>query len=348
MNPIVLNKYTMFYLSMQILLCISLFFHRLLSMLTERISSSPSFWQSNIWEAVLHDSWQTRDVEVITYGQYGIMVEYRSIWLWFEGAFSLWVDMSQYPPEFLRRVEDELALKWVILWQIEEYHPNGVDPNSTKCITYGRNFIEPWTRVLDLRKTEEELMAEMHEKGRYNIRLAWKRGVIIEWVRPISENVDIWMKLLSETTERDDFAHNSHEYYVSFLRNITDANAWGMVFASYEWKVIAAWVFIFHHGTALYYYGASTSDPEMRKHMAPYLIQWEGIREAKLRGCHTYDFLWVCLPDDTTHHLAWVSSFKEKFGWKIILVGGKSLSVLSSWKFFLFKTIRSLKKTFRK
>lgn len=68
-------------------------------------------------------------------------------------------------------------------------------------------------------------MAEMHEKGRYNIRLAWKRGVLIEWVRPIAENIDIWMKLLSETTERDDFAHNSHEYYISFLRNITDANA---------------------------------------------------------------------------------------------------------------------------
>ncbi|GAB0175012.1 MAG: hypothetical protein HHAS10_08910 [Candidatus Altimarinota bacterium] len=317
-------------------------------MITERISSSPSFWQSNIWEAILHDSGQTRDVEVITYGQYGIMVEYRSIGLGFEGAFSLGVDMGQYTEEFLQRVRDELASKGVIFWQIEEYYPDGVDPTQAHQVVYGRNFIEPWTRVLDLRKTEEELMAEMHEKGRYNIRLAWKRGVLIEWVRPIAENIDIWMKLLSETTERDDFAHNSHEYYISFLRNITDANAGGMVFASYEGKIIAAGVFIFHHGTALYYYGASTSDPEMRKHMAPYLIQWEGIREGKLRGCHTYDFLGVCLPEDAEHHLAGVSSFKEKFGGKIIMVGGKSLYVLSSLKFLFFKIIRKMKKGLHK
>lgn len=74
-------------------------------------------------------------------------------------------------------------------------------------------------------KSEDQILAEMHEKGRYNIRLAWKRGVVAEWVKPISENIDIWMNLLAETTERDDFSHNSREYYISFLRNITDANA---------------------------------------------------------------------------------------------------------------------------
>lgn len=329
---------------MQILLCFSPFFHRLLSMNTERISSSLTFWQSNLWEAILHDSGQTRDIEVISYGQYGIMVEYRSIWMWYEGAFSLGVDMNEYPKDFIDRVRSELALKWVILWQIEEYHPRWVPKESTESITYGRNFIEPWTRILDLSKSEEELMAEMHEKWRYNIRLAWKRWVVTEWVKPIGENIDIWMNLLSETTERDDFSHNSREYYVSFLRNIIDANAGWLIFASLEGKVIAAGVFIYYHATALYYYGASTSDPEMRKHMAPYMIQWEGIREWKMRGCHTYDFLWVSLPEDQNHHLAWVSGFKEKFGWNIIYVWGKSLFILSRWKYFLFTTLRKLYK----
>lgn len=329
---------------MQILLCFSSFFHRLLSMITERISSSPSFWQSNLWEAILHDSGQTRDIEVISYGQYGIMVEYRNIGLWFEWAFSLGVDMSQYPEEFIERVRSELALKWVILWQVEEYHPAGVDPKTTTYTTYGRNFIEPWTRVLDLTKSEEQLMTEMHEKGRYNIRLSWKRGVLVNWVKPITENIDIWMSLLAETTERDDFAHNSREYYVSFLRNISDANAWWLLFASLDGKVIAAWVFIFHHGTALYYYGASTSDVEMRKHMAPYMVQWEAIREARLRGCHTYDFLGVSLPEDGANHLAGVSSFKEKFGGRIINVWWKSLTILSTWKYYLFQILRSIKR----
>jgi lipid II:glycine glycyltransferase (peptidoglycan interpeptide bridge formation enzyme) len=78
--------------------------------------------------------------------------------------------------------------------------------------------------------------------------------------------------------------------------------------------VIAAGIFAYYHGVAIYYYGASTSDIEMRKHMAPYLLQWEAMREGKSRGCHTYDFLGIAVPGDETSHLAGVSSFKEKFG----------------------------------
>lgn len=333
---------------MQILLGISCFFHRLLSMITEKISSSQSFWQSSLWEAILKDSWQAEGIEVISYGQYAIMVEYRKIGWWFEGAFSLWVDLSIYTNEFIDHVCMELASRWVILWQIEEYHPRGVDPWTTERHTYGRSFIEPWTRVLDLTQPEEDLMLAMHEKGRYNIRLAWKRWVVTEWVKPIKENIDIWMGLLAETTERDDFSHNSREYYVSFLRNITDANAGWLLFASLDGKVIAAGVFLYYHGVALYYYGASTSDVELRKHMAPYMVQWEGIREGKLRGCHTYDFLWVCLPEEGDHPLFGVSSFKEKFWGKIILVGSKSIRIISRWKYFFFTFLRGMRKKLKK
>jgi lipid II:glycine glycyltransferase (peptidoglycan interpeptide bridge formation enzyme) len=55
------------------------------------------------------------------------------------------------------------------------------------------------------------------------------------------------------------------------------------MFAGYNGRIIAAGIFIYYHNTAIYYYGASTSDPELRKHMAPYMLQWEAIREGKLR-----------------------------------------------------------------
>lgn len=78
--------------------------------------------------------------------------------------------------------------------------------------------------------------------------------------------------------------------------------------------MIAAGIYVFYNLVGLYYYGASTSDPEIRKHMAPYLLQWEAIREAKSRGCIIYDFLGIAPPDDMEHPLMGVSSFKEKFG----------------------------------
>jgi lipid II:glycine glycyltransferase (peptidoglycan interpeptide bridge formation enzyme) len=57
-----------------------------------------------------------------------------------------------------------------------------------------------------MENSAEDILASMHEKGRYNIRLAQKRGVHIEAVSPTEENLDIWMNLVRETTIRDSFS----------------------------------------------------------------------------------------------------------------------------------------------
>jgi lipid II:glycine glycyltransferase (peptidoglycan interpeptide bridge formation enzyme) len=54
-----------------------------------------------------------------------------------------------------------------------------------------------------LHKTEEELLAEMKPKGRYNIRLAEKNGCRVEKVASTECMLDIFMGLLGETLERD-------------------------------------------------------------------------------------------------------------------------------------------------
>ena len=76
--------------------------------------------------------------------------------------------------------------------------------------------------------------------------------------------------------------------------------------------MIAAGIFVFSGKTALYYYGASSSDNAKRKYMATYLLQWEMIREAKRRGCTIFDFLGVADPEDPDSHLAGVTDFKLK------------------------------------
>jgi lipid II:glycine glycyltransferase (peptidoglycan interpeptide bridge formation enzyme) len=84
--------------------------------------------------------------------------------------------------------------------------------------------------------------------------------VTTQWVMPTTDNIDVWMVLLTDTTSRDGFAQNSREYYISFLRNLHDAHAGGLLFALYEGQVIAAGIWVYYHGVAIYYYGASTSD----------------------------------------------------------------------------------------
>jgi lipid II:glycine glycyltransferase (peptidoglycan interpeptide bridge formation enzyme) len=65
----------------------------------------------------------------------------------------------------------------------------------------------------------------MHEKGRYNIRLAEKRGVVVKKVSFSEENIFLWINMLSETTKRNGFHENSREYYTRFIQELERNNA---------------------------------------------------------------------------------------------------------------------------
>lgn len=71
--------------------------------------------------------------------------------------------------------------------------------------------------MINLLQAEETILADMKQKGRYNIRIAEKNGCIAAHVPSTEENLDIFMKLLSETLERDNFSGNSREYYKHLL-----------------------------------------------------------------------------------------------------------------------------------
>ena len=185
----------------------------------------------------------------------------------------------------------------------------------------------------------------MHEKWRYNIRLAEKRWVTTDGVSPTKENIDTWMNLLSDTTSRDGFSQNSRNYYEKFLSTLEENNAWGLLFAYFDSRVIAAGIFVYSGDTAIYYYGASASDRELRKHMAPYLLQWEAICEGKRRWCVVYDFLGIAPPDEKNSSLRGVTEFKEKFGGEIVKLGPKYLFPLSS-KYSFFLLVRRIKNLF--
>ena len=58
--------------------------------------------------------------------------------------------------------------------------------------------------------------------------------------------------------------------------------------AEYNNKIIAANLVVFYGDTAIYSHGAT--DDEYRNVMAPYLLQWQAILDAKEKGCKLYDF----------------------------------------------------------
>ncbi len=311
---------------------------------SSEVEQSPlSWWQSSNWADILIESLQAQ--EVFYFGSLDtsyILIEIRSIWLGLSGAFSLGVSASQVGSDWddmIVVLQHELKTKNILFLQIE---PLDIEISHKNIQQPYKKFLTPYTRVLDLTLAEDELLAQMHEKWRYNIRLAGKRGVTVERVDATSENIDIWMGLLADTLSRDGFSGNSRSYYEIFLCNLAKIDQWWLYFARFEGRVIAGGIYVFTPSRGIYYYGASSSLPDDRKQMAPYFLQWTAICTAKNKQIPIYDFLGVADSSDPSDTLRWVTEFKEKFGWNMITLPSKVLYPLS-WKYSIFRTLQAIK-----
>nr|MCR4790007.1 peptidoglycan bridge formation glycyltransferase FemA/FemB family protein [Treponemataceae bacterium] len=73
----------------------------------------------------------------------------------------------------------------------------------------------PDTTILDLTKSEDDLLSAMKSKWRYNIHLAEKKGVRVE--KGTSKDIDVFYNLYLATSKRDGIAIHSKKYYSDLL-----------------------------------------------------------------------------------------------------------------------------------
>jgi lipid II:glycine glycyltransferase (peptidoglycan interpeptide bridge formation enzyme) len=183
--------------------------------------------------------------------------------------------------------------------------------------------------VIDITKSEDQILAQMKPKGRYNIKIAEKHGVIVS----PSTDVDAFYQLLSKTGNRDGFSLHPKTYYQKMIGSLGDNVQ--LLLAKYQNKIVAGGIFVYLDEWGIYYYGAS--DYQCRNIMAPYLVQWEAIKEAKKRGCRHYDFLGIAPENQPKHPWAGVTEFKKKFGGKIAEYPVAQEMVLRRFWYFLYK-----------
>ena len=195
-----------------------------------------------------------------------------------------------------------------------------VIPNYQLLIT--SKPIQPQrTLVIDLRPTEDEILAAMKQKTRYNIRLAEKKGVTVS----PSDDLDTFNKLMQITGERDQFGVHSSAYYRKVYELFRPLNRAQIFTAYYNDQPLATLMLFMLGERAWYFYGGSSN--EERNRMPTYLLQWEAMRWAKARGATHYD-LWG-VPDEDEETLEanfetrddglWgVYRFKRGFGGKLI------------------------------
>jgi lipid II:glycine glycyltransferase (peptidoglycan interpeptide bridge formation enzyme) len=114
-----------------------------------------------------------------------------------------------------------------------------------------------------------------------------------------------------------------------------------MYLAEYEGETIAGVIVTFYEDTATYYYGASSN--KHRNVMAPYLLQWHAIKEAKSRNMKKYDFLGISPPDAKNHPWQGVTEFKMKFGGEIVeYVKAKEFIFKPFW-YWVIRIVKKLK-----
>lgn len=157
------------------------------------------------------------------------------------------------------------------------------------------NIQPPRTILVDLKGSEEQILARMKQKTRYNIRLAQKKGVS---VRPWSD-LDAFHRMVMVTGERDAFGVHSRAYYRRAYELFHPGGMAELLLAEHAGSPLAALMVFARGERAWYVYGASTD--ESRNLMPTYLLQWEAMRWARNKGALEYD-LWG-VPDRDEEHL---------------------------------------------
>lgn len=195
--------------------------------------------------------------------------------------------------------------------------------------------------VLDLEKTEDELLQNMRKTTRYLVRKAEKMPIEITSSTSM-EDFKAFDTLYRITSKRHGFV--PHRGMKEELEIFGADNQAELFLAKYEGKVIAGAIIIFYGDQAIYHHAAS--DDVYRDIPAPYLLQWEIIKAAKKRGMKLYNF-WGVIPENKPNH-PWrgLTLFKTGFGGRRVdAIHAQDLRLsMKYWKTYLIETAWRIKR----
>jgi len=193
----------------------------------------------------------------------------------------------------------------------------------------GKALFTPFTFQVDVTKSEEELLAGMKPKTRYNIRLAEKKGVVVEEDNS-DEAFEEFQKLTEETTKRQHFFAHDRKYRQLMWKTMRDAGIAHLLVARYYPSsivhhplILTVWIIFIFNGVGYYPYGASSQ--EYRELMASNLVAWRALQMVKRAGCQRFDF-WGSLGPEPDIKDPWYGFHRFKEGY-----GGELVEFVGTW-----------------
>ncbi len=168
------------------------------------------------------------------------------------------------------------------------------------------------TVLIDLTPSEEQLLATMKPKTRYNIRLARKKGMVIR--EGTLTDLELLYSMYAETSQRDGFLIRPLDYYRDAWGSFIQSGSAQPLIAEVDGQAVAGLILFHFADRAWYMYGMSRN--VHRDLMPNHLLQWQAMQWAKSRGCSVYD-LWGAPDELNENDSMWgVYKFKEGLGGK--------------------------------
>ncbi len=239
-------------------------------------------------------------------GKCGAQVLFRKLPLGLKLAYIPMGPIGDWLPDLLPGLDDLCRVEGAFMLKVEpdQRMDEGLAERlrQTGFQSSEQTIQPPRTILVDLQPDEDEILARMKQKTRYNIRLAERKGVT---VRPWDDIAE-FSAMTQETAERDAFGAHNRAYFQKAYDLFHPSGKCELLVAEVEDEPVAA-LMVFAQGKRSWYlYGASRD--LHREKMPTYLLQWEAMRWAKATGCEVYD-LWG-IPDANEAHLE--ANFTER------------------------------------
>ncbi len=166
--------------------------------------------------------------------------------------------------------------------------------------------------VLDLTRSEDDLLRQMHPKTRYNIRLARRHGVVVEEATT-RESVRYFLAFAHDLERRGTFRYHPARYYETMFDVLSPSGMLTILLARHQNTPLAVHLMLRYGATVTYAHGASSR--QRASVMAPYLLQWESMLRAKASGASRYDLFGIAPKSaGAGHPWSGMSRFKHGFG----------------------------------
>ncbi len=184
------------------------------------------------------------------------------------------------------------------------------------------------TVILDLKKSEDELLADMRRQTRYEVRRSQKLDLVVE--KSNSEEIfKEFQKVQAKTAERQNFVPPSLKDLLAERQAFLDAEDFIQIYVvktgkntefkekKYDEGLPIAYGLVFAHGDEAEYYEAASTDLN-RILPGAYALQWQVIKDLKALGVKRYNLWGIAPPNSPNHRYAGVTTFKTGFGGEVI------------------------------